>query len=222
MPSRAVSLALRQPEQIGRMEIAQHPGRRRLDGWVQQLAPERPERAAFGVRDRCVEPRQEPVHQELGFDQERVHVVGRNAVFDMGRDGQGVGQPLLVQRKQHVDRGLVALLDRRRRIAAHHALLAEVLEDQQSVIEISVMDDGRREAVLPQAVRHRHERHDTVGKMRDRAIGLAAAHRRAVRPARHVHQDHVLVAEGEPLVRRAWRRRPASARAAPRHSRSRR
>ena len=119
----------------------------------------------------------------------------------MGRDGQGVGQPLLVQRKQHVDRGLVALLDRRRRIAAHHALLAEILEDQESVIQISVMDDRCRESVLPQAVRHRHERHDTVGKMRDRAVGLAAAHRGAVSPARHVHQDHVLVAEGEPLVR---------------------
>ena len=92
----------------------------------------------------------------------------------MGRDGQGVGQPLLVQRKQHVDRGLVALLDRRRRIAAHHALLAEILEDQESLIQISVMDDRCGESVLPQAVRHRHERHDIVGKMRDRAVGLAA------------------------------------------------
>ena len=203
------------------MEIAQDPGRRRLDGGMQQLAPERPERSAFGVRDRRVEPRQEPVHQELGFDQERVHVVGGNAVFDMGRDGQGVGQSLLVQRKQHVNRGLVALLDRRGRVAAHHALVAEVFEDQQALIEIGVMDDGRREAVLPQTVRHRHEGHDTVGQMRDRAIGLAATYRRAVGPARHVHQDHVLVAEGKPFVRRAWRRRPASARATLRYSRSR-
>ena len=59
----------------------------------------------------------------------------------MGRNRQGVGQLLFVQRKQHVDRGLVALLDRRRRVAAHHALVAEVFENQQAVIEIGVMDD---------------------------------------------------------------------------------
>ena len=63
------------------------------------------------------------------------------------------------------------------------------------------MDDGRREAVLPQTVCHRHEGHDTVCQMRDRAIGLAATYRRTVGPARHVHQDHVLVAEGKPFVR---------------------
>ncbi len=35
--------------------------------------------------------------------------------------------------------------------------------------------------------------------MRDRAVGLAVAHRRTVRPARRVHQDHVLAVEREPL-----------------------
>ena len=55
--------APRQPQQIGRMEVAQHPGRRRIDRRLQQLAPQLPERAAFGVGHRGGEPRQEPVQQ---------------------------------------------------------------------------------------------------------------------------------------------------------------
>ena len=42
---------------------------------LQQLAPQRPKRPRSVSRHRCVEPRQEPVQQELGFDQEGVHVV---------------------------------------------------------------------------------------------------------------------------------------------------
>ena len=71
---------------------------------------------------------------------------------------------------------------------------------QQALVEIGVMDLGRREAALAQPLRHRDERRDALGEMRDRAVGLAVAHRRAVRPPRRVHQDDALVAEREPLV----------------------
>ena len=183
------------------MEVAQHPGRRRIDDRGQQLAPKRAERAAFGIGDRGVKARQKPVEQQLGFDQERVHVVGRNAIIELRCDRQRVGQLLRMKRKEHVDRGLVALDDRRRRIAAHHARVAEVFEDQETVLEVGVMDGGRRQAQSLQSIRHRHERHDSLGEMRDGAIGLVAPHRRAVGPARRIHQQHALIAEREPLVR---------------------
>ena len=39
-----------------------------------------------------------------------------------------------------------------------------------------------------------------VGEMRDRAVGLAVAHRRTVGPARPVHQDEMAVSQHQPLV----------------------
>ena len=46
------------------------------------------------VRHRRVEARQVPVEQQLDLDQERVQVVGRNAIFEMRRDRQQVGKLL--------------------------------------------------------------------------------------------------------------------------------
>ena len=57
--------------------------------------------------------------------------------------------------------------------------------------EIGRVDLRRREAALAQAVREGDKRHDVLGEMRDRAVGLAVADRRPVRPARRVHQDGV-------------------------------
>ena len=124
----------------------------------------------------------------------------RQRVLDMGRDWQHVGQELVVQGKEHVDRGLIALHDRGRRIARHHALLAQVLQQHEPVVQIGLVDLGRGEAALAQTLRHRHERRDGLGEMGDRAIGAPLAHRWAVGAARRVHQDHALVAHGEPVV----------------------
>ena len=66
--------------------------------------------------------------------------------------------------------------------------------------KLGLVDLRRREATLAQPVRHRDERHDVLGEMGDGAVGLAVAHRRAVRPARRVHQDGPLLAVLEPLV----------------------
>jgi hypothetical protein len=190
----------RQPEQVRRMVVAQHPGRRSVDRRLQQLPPQAAERVALDIGQRSAEPRQEPVEQQLRLDQEGAHVVIGNAVLDMRRDRQRVGKLQRVQRKQCIDRGLVALLDRGRRLAAHHALVAQVLDDQETLVEIGVVDDRGREAALAQPVRDRCERHDVVGKMRDRAVGLPVPHRRAIGPAWRVHQNHMLVAERQPLV----------------------
>ena len=148
-----------------------------------------------------VQARQVPVEQELGLDQERVHVVGWNAIFDVRRDRQHIRQRLPVQMQQRIDRGLVALLDRRRRIALDHALVAEILD--AAAVPVRDRHGGCPAPTSPCAVkarRHRDERHHVVGEMRDLAVGLAIAHRRAVGPLRRVHQDHVLVAERQPLV----------------------
>src|SRR5215472_9482475 len=125
------------------MKIAQDPGRRRIDGGLQQFAPERAERVALAIGNRGIEAWQEPVDQQLSFDQERVHIVGRNAIVQLRRDWQRVGQLLLMQREQHVDRDLIALLDRRWWLAADHTLVAEVLDDQKSLLEIRLINAGR-------------------------------------------------------------------------------
>ena len=65
--------------------------------------------------------RQVPVEQQLGLDQERVDVVGRQPMLDARRDRQRAGNRLAVDLDQHVDGGRIALLDRRRRIALDHA-----------------------------------------------------------------------------------------------------
>ena len=49
-------------------------------------------RSALGVGHGCVQPRQEPIEQQLSLDQEGVHVVMREAVLDMRRHRQNIGQ----------------------------------------------------------------------------------------------------------------------------------
>ncbi len=118
----------------------------------------------------------------------------------MRRDRDRVRERAGVEVQEEVRRRLVALVHRRRRIARDHPLVAEVLEDEQALVEIGVVDLGRREALLAQALRHRDIGQHIVGEMRDRAIGSPAPDRRAVSPPRRIHQDHRPVAEHEPVV----------------------
>ena len=182
------------------MEVAQHPGLRRFERHLQRAVPQRRIVGADLVGHRDAEPRQIPVEQQLDLDLIGVDVVGRQRVDDMRRDRDRARQLLAVQRDQHIDRRRIALLDRRRRIAGDHGLGAEVFDDEQAVGELGLVDLRGGEAELAQPVRHADERHDVLGEMGDRAVGLAVAHRRAVRPARRVHQDGALVAEPQPLV----------------------
>ena len=148
-----------------------------------------------------LQARQIPVEDQLGLDQEGVHVVVRQLVLDMGRDRQHARATAGRAARSSVSTAAsIALRDRSRRIALDDALRAEILEQQQPLVEIGVIDLGRGEAALAQSLRHRHERRDVLGEMGDRAIGRAVAHRRTVGPARRVHQDHVLVAHREPVV----------------------
>src|SRR5262245_52744074 len=69
-PDPAQRVAVSQPQQVRRMEIAQHPGWRLLDRGLKGLAPERAECRAGLLVDRGAEPRQIPIEQQLGLDQE--------------------------------------------------------------------------------------------------------------------------------------------------------
>ena len=163
------------------MVVAQHPGGGLVVGVAQRLAPERGEFGARRCGHEAVAMRDVPVEQKLGLDQERVDVVGRHAVLDAGRHREGCGSRLAVQRDQHIDGSRIAFLDRRRRIAFHDALGAEILQQHQPFVEVGGVDLRRREAALAQRARHRDERLHILGKVRDRAVGQAAAHRRARR-----------------------------------------
>ena len=94
--------------------------------------------------------RQIPFEHQPDLDQQRVGVEGGNGVAELRRQRQNFGQCFAVQRRQHVGRGLITLGDRRGRIAFDKARAAEILGDQESGIEIGVMDRGRREAALAQ------------------------------------------------------------------------
>jgi len=65
-----------------------------------------------------------------------------------------------MQRGEHVGRGLIALGDRGRRIALDDGRVAEILGDQESGLEIGVVNGGRGEATRAQAVGDSNERPD--------------------------------------------------------------
>ena len=70
------SLPLRQPEQIRRMIVAQHPGPGRLDHALKRRAPQRQKFGFGGGRDRAASMRQVPIDQQFRFDQKCVEIVG--------------------------------------------------------------------------------------------------------------------------------------------------
>ena len=202
------------------MKIAQHPGRGRGEHRRERLAPELDKGVALGVGHFGVEKRQIPVDQKFGLDQEGVEVVTRQRVSDARLDRQHVGQRRAMQRRQQIGRHLVARLDRRRRLAVDDQFAAEVFEHQQAGLAVGGENRRRGKAAHAQGLRHGDERRDAFGEMRDRAVGLAVAHRRSVRPLRRIHQDVARAVAASAARRRASRRRPACIAARPRRSRN--
>ena len=194
--------ALGQPDQVGRMIVAQHPGRlaRRSPACsASRHSATKSARGLIGHRD--AEPRQIPVEQQLDLDQIGVDVVGRQRVHDVRRDRDRVAAAAgcaarPARRPPPCSAPRSAPADRRTPPARRRGPRG----CSRPSVKSACVDLRRREAALAQPVRHRDERHDVLGEMRDRAVGLAVAHRRPVRPARRVHQDGALVAELEPLV----------------------
>ena len=192
-------MAIGEPQQIGRMEIAQHPGRRRFDRGRQRLAPQREENRAPALRGRRSHVHQIPVEQQLDLDQERIHIVLRQLVVEMRRTCSVSGSRRRCSDIKHIEGGLVARLDRRRRIARDDALFAEILHDDQSQCRVGLQDHRRRKIALAQGSRERHVRNRILGQMSDGAVGLAVAHRRTVGMRRRIHQHHGIAVEGQPL-----------------------
>ena len=105
-----------------------------------------------------------------------------------------------MQLRQHVDRGLVALGDRLRRIALDDCAAAEILGDQETGFDIGVADRGCREATCAQAIIDGDERLDVLGEMNRSAIGFSVVDRRTIRPARRIHQDRRAVVADQPRI----------------------
>ena len=90
---------------------------------------------------------------ELDLDRECLEIVGRQLVFDAGRDGQLRGQIQVMQSHENVDRGGVAFLDRRRRIAGDDAVGAEIFDEEKAGLDIGGENLGRAESTLAQRPR---------------------------------------------------------------------
>src|SRR5947208_2811723 len=100
----------------------------------------RADRAARSRPDWRATKRQIPVEQKLDLDQQRVDVIGRNRMSDQRRDRERGRKLELVERDEHVDRGLIALFDRSGRISRDDAVIAEILENDESFGEIDRID----------------------------------------------------------------------------------
>ena len=101
---------------------------------------------------------------------------------------------------QHLGGHRVARFDRRRRFAIDDQLVAEIFEHDQAVAAVGGENFRRREVALVQSAGDGDEGRDAFGQMRDLAVRLAIAHRRAVRPLGRVHQDVTRAVAHQPLV----------------------
>ena len=168
---------------------------------LQRLAPHRHIDRAGGVGNLGAERRQIPVEQQLGLHQHAHR--GRSAAACAGRAARpaacraGAGRAARPARRpprRSAPRSAPAA-----RPATTNSLPRSSMISKPFV-DVGLEDLRRREAELAQPVGHGDERFDVLGEMHDGAVRLAVAHRRAVRPARRVHQDGALVAEPQPLV----------------------
>ena len=212
------ALAVGKPHQVGRMEIAQHPGGRGRCRLLQQVAPDQEEFGAQVVGQRDAAIRQVPLQHQRDLDQHGLGIEGRDLIGDVRHQRQRLGQALPVQRGQEVRGDLVALRERRRRIAFDHADAAEILGDQESGVDVGVVNCRRREAKGAQAVGDGDEWFDVLGQMHGGAVGFAVMDRRAVGPLRGIHQDDGRRRRGPAAHRSGSRRRRPCAGARHRHS----
>ena len=201
MPDAQDPRAVAEPDDVGRMKIPHHPGSRRSRRLLQQRSPHRDEFVALLLADFSAAIRQIPFEHQADLDQPCIDIVDRNLVSEpCGSSGARFGQGFAMQLRQHVGRRLVALDDRLRRIAFDDAGAAEILGDQETGIEIGVTDRGRRETVRAQAIVDGDERLDVLGEMNGRAVGFSVIDRRAIRPARRIHQDRRAVVADQPRI----------------------
>ncbi len=159
-----------EPDQIGGMKVPYHPGPGGRGRLAQQIAPHRDEFVAhfMGRLDPAVG--QIPFEHQSGLNQQRIGVEGGYGVGELGRQRQNEGQYHAMQRRQHVGSSVITFLDRPRRIAFDKARAAEILGDQESVVEVGVMNDGRREPALAQAAGDGDKRLHVFGQMNHRAV----------------------------------------------------
>ena len=146
-----------------------------------------------GVGRAARDMRQIPVDQKLGLDGERLAVVDGNLMRHVRRDLDPARPFVRVHLGQQLGGGDVALRDRRP-VRIEDAFGTEVLDHEQPLIEVDGGDFGGGKTRLAQNLRDGDEGRDRFGEMGDPAVGSAVADRRAVGPARRIHQDDRLAA----------------------------
>jgi hypothetical protein len=183
--------ALRQPDEVGRMIVAQHPdacvGVRRRKG----LRPGGIERfARIAGNGLALHQRPEPVGQQRHFDRERVVVIVGDAIVRSVRQRHR-GRPVALGHVgQQIDGGRHRL-GHVLAVGQHPPVepVAEVLDDEKTLLEIGGVKLGRAQARVSQAGVDGHDRPAVLGQMGDRAVAPAVADRRPVGARRHVHED---------------------------------
>src|SRR5262245_39116552 len=93
------------------MEVAQHPGLRAAGQWQEQLLPVRSKSVALNIVDFNTEFWEVPVKQQLGFDQESLHIVMRELVVTTRRDRHDCWKCIAVHLGEEVDCRLIAGFD---------------------------------------------------------------------------------------------------------------
>ena len=183
-------LALRQPNEVGRMVVSQRQHGRRGEHVGEDLAPEVGEAGlGAGGDHRLGDVRRIPFRKQLDLDQQRLGVVGRHGVGATVAVWQGVGRGLAMQAGQHRHRLGVALGDDA--VVVDEQLGAEVLDDGEAGLRLMGVDLRRGEPHRAQRAVDGDVGPDILGEMGDGAVGLAVTDRRSVRPRRRDHQDRL-------------------------------
>jgi hypothetical protein len=117
-------------------------------------------------------------------------IEGRNGVLAFRRDREDGRQFPGVKPREDARRFAVTLRDGA--VLVDHALVAEILDEEETGLQILAVDLRRRQPKRPQAPIDRHEGVHGLGELRERRIGLAAPHGRADEPRRRDHQDRGL------------------------------
>ena len=195
------TFSLRQPDQVGRVKVAQHPGLRRICELGEQIVPDQQEVGLHVAGQGHALVRQVPFLHQPDLDHHCLVVERRHRVVEMRCERQHIGQRLPMECSQHVHRGLIAIGDRFGRIAGDESLAAEILGDKETFIEIGVVNRGCGIAALAQSAGDGDKRPDIFGEVHSLAVGFSVIERRSVGATRRIHQDGGLVVLGQPRVR---------------------
>ena len=190
-PRAARPLALREPDEVRRMVVAQHPSPGLAGETREDIGPKAREVVVRILRNRpAMHGRPVPLGQQIHFDGEHAGILLRHAVNAAVGKRNGARNRQCAHRDERVDTRAPQLGLRRAgdHLAAEHAV-AEVFEHEKAAVEIRRVDLRRAEPRRAQRRCDGHERAHVLGELGDAAVGLPIVDRRPVRLARLIHED---------------------------------